>query len=129
MGVAAYNRGTKLVREQIARDFDELPKRHPAEVSLYHAERINENLKAKVESLQQDLDRAKQYLELARLERDALKAEIAETGKWVNTLKGIVHAANERADKFKRSWIKASNLLRLLPKDLVDEVRDRGEHR
>jgi len=129
MGVAAYNRGTKLVREQIARDFDELPKRHPAEISLHHAERINANLKARVASLEADLGRAKTYMEAARLERDLLKEELAEKERWNATLKSLVQSANARADQIKRSWIKASNLLKLLPKDLVDEVRSRGEHR
>lgn len=129
MGKAAYERGSAVIRRQIAEDFDALPKRHPAEIALHHAERINGNLKARIESLEAELERARRYMSLARLERDATKEDVAKEKKRSERWKQMCRSVMERASKMERSWRKASALLRMLPADLVREARETGDHR
>lgn len=122
MGVAAYQRGSQVIRDQIDREQAEKPKPHPAEIALFHAERINGNLRAKVESLESQLEKARQYLRLARLERDALRDQAVRDGKRIKSLM-------EHGERMKRSWLKASKLLRLIPSSIVNDARSTGEHR
>jgi len=129
MGKAAYERGSKVIRERIAREQAEKPQRHPAEISLYHAERINSNLKRKIESLELRLERCERYLRLARAERDALNDDVEALDEKITFYKGWCRSLNANAERLKRSWEKASRLLRLLPRDLVVEARSTGEHR
>lgn len=129
MGNAAYNRGTQVLRNQITRDMEAKPKRHPAEISLNHAERINNSLKGRIAILEKEVEKAKLYLRLARADRDALKLEIQEREERIEFYKTLCGSLRSRCEKLKRSWQKASKLLRMMPMDLVSAVRSTGEHR
>ena len=129
MGKAAYERGSQVIRDQIDREQSSKPKRHPSEIALFHAERINGNLKQKIQSLEFELDKSKQYLRLARAERDALKDEVKQRDEKITFYKGLCRSLNEHAERMKRSWHKASNLLRMIPAATVEEARSTGEHR
>lgn len=108
MGNAAYNRGTQVLRDQITRDTEAKPKRHHAEIALHHAERINNNLKSRIASLEEEVEKAKLYLRLARAERDALKLEVKEREQKIEFYKTMCCSLRSRGEKLKRSWQKAS---------------------
>lgn len=129
MGNAAYERGTQVIRNSIDRDVELLPKRHPAEVALFHAERINSSLKEKIAALQSELETAKKYLAVARAERNVLKEELREQEMQIHFWKTLCSSIHRQCAKFRRSWLKASNLLRLIPASVVSEAREEGKHR
>jgi len=129
MSKAAYDRGTLVIRQQIDRELADKPKPHPDSIALMHAKRVNENLRQRIESLESELAKAKQYLAIARSERNLLKQEIVERENKYQFLFDCWESSKKRADQFKRSWEKASRLLRMLPPHLVAEARADGEHR
>jgi DNA repair exonuclease SbcCD ATPase subunit len=118
-----------VIRDQIDREMESKPKEHPAEIALRHAERINGDLKARCEQLEAELDKARKHLELARSERDFYKSEVKDRDEVIESNKEAYASVVEYAGKMRRSWQKASNLLRMMPLDLVNKAREPGEHR
>lgn len=129
MGNAAYNRGSKVIRDQIDRELAARPRKHPAEIALHHAERINGNLRDRVADLESELEKAKRYVRMARLERDMLKDELADARLHHDRLKLAFAGLRESYARVRRSWMKASRLLRMMPADMVRAARESGEHR
>lgn len=117
MGVAAYNRGTMLIRDQADRDVQATL---PA-IERRHYSELNKEQAATIASLQNDLERARRLIGLLRAEKAVLRDELSETR---DKLTNRARNAERQSRRFYRSWVKASRLLRMFSPAQVQSARE-----
>ena len=118
MGTAAYNRGTKAIREQIDR---ELADKKPALYEPYYLERDVKPLRDRIKELEANLTSAKRALASSRamlaVERDNRAEE-----RTLQDARVKEHWA--LAERYRHSWEKASAMIRAcLTPEQVDQYR------
>jgi chromosome segregation ATPase len=116
MGVAAYQRGTMLIRSQ----HDAAPARHwQADAVANHVEPLRE----RIATLERDMERARRLIGLLRAEKQVAADRLAEARADAATWKATAGRIRETLSRVTRSWRKASALLRLLPPATVNHLR------
>jgi predicted nucleic acid-binding Zn-ribbon protein len=116
MGVAAYNRGSRAVAAQIGK---------PGEAAFIRGARDNRisALTVRAEAAEGDLVKARRLIALLRAEKADLRQQITEERQSHASTRGMLKAMHETLSRVRRSWHKASAMLRLLPPDSVQELR------
>jgi hypothetical protein len=112
MGIAAYNRGTRAISRQIDQQLAETAsaRNWAAIQDQLGRERARvAELEARVATLAPDLDRARACIARLRLMREM---EQQEAARRIETLNASVCAWVKSAMQFKRSWYKASQMIR-----------------
>lgn len=122
MGIASYNRGTKVVNAHLPKPSDQAFYRSAAENRADAAE-------ARAKAAEAELARARACIARLRAEKAVLQDELNATREKARGLGADRRRWALAALRAERCWIKASKLLRMLPRHLVEEARATGEHR
>jgi hypothetical protein len=116
MGVAAYNRGSTAIARQLQPQYGAAWERGARDNRI-------QMLIGRAERAEHDLERAKRLIRLLRAEKACLRDDLASEREAHDATRGFVSRMWQSLGSVRRSWQKASALLRLLPPNVVNELR------
>lgn len=128
MGVAAYNRGSKAISEQIDREQAEL--RTPVSRDTFEkVEAENARLRAENELLMGKLNEASATLREVKTGLAELQKLVESSGRQQRHLLGLWRAARHREQVFAKRWHWVSAIVRAcVSPAMVQEFRDDEKH-
>lgn len=121
MGIAAYNRGSRAIREQI--DQEQAAKERPAVDYTAYANAMDQikALQAKVASLESDLTRAKRSIDSLRATSEIDRTSFRE---YHEHMEGERKHWMQRSFLMQRRWVFASGIVRTyVSPEQVEEYR------
>lgn len=107
MGAAAYNRGTKVIREQLTDDHDLAW----AKAQAGHWQNKAESIAKELEAAKSELAHAKRVYNVRVAERDVYREEAETLRDQLAHLEETIKAIQGQCNEYSEKWIKCSKVL------------------
>lgn len=120
MGIAAYNRGSAVIRRQADCDVADIP---ASQIERSASDNREDMLRTRLASAELDLSKARRLIALLRAEKACLRDELTEERASHAASRSMLSRMFAALGRVRRSWHKASALLRLLPVETVNALR------
>lgn len=117
MGIAAYNRGTALIRRQIDEE-------QPRESNTLRLIEERKEHKAERDELREQIKQLEKTIAEQKQTIDELRDNITCQQSEINRFRHHAAAMRELSQSYQRNWRRSSELLRLLPSDKVHQLRE-----